>query len=188
MNEYAVASALKALISDNEATLLSGLTLDGVAKVIGQLTSSVLTPPELYYFVAIDVQSATAHYQMRPMPKNLRHTTKQTAGMLIDEYEASIYVVDYALKSMPIEGEVQSFEEEHQLFRQLTDRIVDLLDRTDQLTSGTYTMWIPGEGGDEDRRIGKENRLDAWEDSDGQHFELGSRITFRVKACSDSSI
>jgi hypothetical protein len=190
MNEVAVAQTLKTWVLDNKDTLDDTLYVDMTQKEIQQVTSSVLTPPALYYYIAIDVDSAYAHYEDdgRPRARNVAHNTLKDTAALFDDYACSIFVADYAIKVMPVEGEEQSFEEEHELFRTLTDRIVNLLDQTDKFTdaSGTYTMWIPGDGGDEDRRIDKDNRHDIWADENGQHFGIVCEIRFRIKACSTS--
>lgn len=190
MREVEVASTLKEFINDNKDTWVDGLTLDMEPKEIQQVSSSILTPPMLFYFVAVDIRNAISYYDDggRPRPRNMAHSSLKDYGLLIDEYLVALIVADYAIKTMPLEGEVQSFEEEHVLFRTLTDRMVDALDQQDKFVNADadYTMWIPGDGGDEDRRITKDNRADIWEDDGGQHFGLVTEISFLVKACSSS--
>lgn len=192
MQEAIVVNAIKDLLVANKETLEYELELDNMSKDMEQISASVLTPPSVFYYVAVDCMDAVSYYSPRqdmPNLTNISHATRvATTGMLVDEYNMAIIAVEYATKMMPPEGEVQSFEQEHDLFRTFTDRIVHLLDQTDKITSGTYSMWIPGEGGDEDRRISKNNRSEIWEDEHGQHFGIVSSITFTVRACSSSTL
>jgi hypothetical protein len=189
MNEYAVAGALKELIDTKRKTLVSGLSLDGEDRYIAQLTASILTPPERFYFVGIDVQDGDQSYDYPNAGRNVSHASKvaSAGAMMRDRYNVSIYVMDYAHKATPLENYVQSFEEEHQLFRVLTDRIVHLLDQTETMTYDSYTIYLIGDRGVEDRNIRKVNRHDAWESDDGDHFRLLTEISFRAEACSNSS-
>lgn len=194
MREVDVAQTLKQFILDNKEDWVDGLIIDGdeeIQKEIQQVSSSILTPPVLFYFVGVDVRGAVAYYEDsgRPRPRNMAHSSLKDYGLLFDEYQVALIVADYAVRTMPIEGEIQSFEEEHALFRTLTDRIVNSLDQQDKFVSlgGDYTMWIPGDGGNEDRRITKDNRADIWADDSGQHFGVVTDIVFTVKACSTSA-
>lgn len=188
MHEYNVALGLKNLISTEQANLVSGLVLDGYARDIEQLTTSILTPPEAFYFVSIDVASATMDYDNINAPRNVSHASMLTQpGIVRDEYEVAIYVMDYVYKTVPLEDATQAFEEEHGLFRTLTDRVVNLLDQTDIVTYDGFTFRIPGERGDEDRRIRKNNRAQAWSTDGAEHFQLFTQISFTVAACGDTT-
>jgi len=189
MNESKVALGYKKLIDDNREVLLDGLSAGGEEKEIKQLTSSILTPPELYYFVAVDVEQATMEYDSPKMPANISHSVaKDVSRLPFDTYEVRIYVLDYAVQTEPLESVLQSFEEEHETFRIFTDRIVNLLDHADRVTYELYTMWIPGTRGNEDRRITKSNRPDSWEDENGTYFRLLTEIAFQVRACSTNEL
>lgn len=174
MNEVAVRNAIKTLISDNNAVLMTDLTFQGNPRTIHQIVTSSLTPPTGYYFVSVTVSSAKAA---------VRTGMGKTVSVPPSEarYDVVIELSDYAIASPSEEDNI--FEKMDADFQLFSDRIVSLLraDRwiTDDVSVSQFRL------GNE-RAVTKNNLGTIWEEAAQYHAMLYCRITFQLlEECTD---
>ena len=125
MNRNAAKLAIKAFIRANEADLLSGLSAQGVNRILAQVTTSI-SPPSAYYWIGIEVASAKSfslpNVNFAKPPEWARH-------------EMVIHMSDHAIFQI---GDDEPYETMHSNFDLLGDRIVRLV--RPQVPG---TTWIP---------------------------------------------
>lgn len=117
METGTVKTIVKDLIVDNSATLLSGLTKQGQARIIHRITTSNLTPLDGFYYLAIRVTKVREQSHIK------RATTTRNPTRMA-EYDLEIDVVDEALVQ---DTDDSAYEGLHNDFDTFTDRIVSLL-------------------------------------------------------------
>lgn len=172
MNEKAAINALYATIDGAKATLVSGITHQGVAREIKGVFKSLLTSPlELY---SIHLHCASAEERFIEAANTVR-------GKDIALYNVEIHIYDYVMPQT-IDITQIPFEKMHDDFRLLKGRIVKLIkDDTVVFADGDVSFRLVDS-------IRVENRT-RWFDEGDQSFPLlYSIIRFElVDECADSS-
>lgn len=173
MNESAVRLALKKIISNSEAQLVSGLTNQGNPRRINQITTSSLTPPNGYYFISI-ITSENFTTNASGYRNTLLGPSEASYGVVIE-------IADYAMFTY---GEDEAYEQMDSDFQIFTDRIVSKLRESfkiiDPDTNKEYFL-------DQERRVIKTNLSEIWEDAAQYHAMLNATITFRLNdKCTDA--
>lgn len=179
MNESQCRTDVRNLINTNKATLVSGITHQGAARVINQITRSTLTPVKSYYFILITVprvREASTGPASRTVARPL--TTA--------EYPVRIEVADEAKIQA---DDVEAYDQMELDFEKLCDRIIKLF--KDQ-TSGFGTLGLTmkkSPSGEDDRQVEKINLSGTWKDTEGTSFaSLYCQINLTlVDGCVDDS-
>jgi len=176
VNEDAAVEAIRTLIYNNRATLVSGLTMvDGQARSIRGLYSNPFIPPtEGYYHVVVSCLGA----QEIETPEGGGNTFKMVWSAA---YDMQIEVADYAEMQ---QGEREIYQLVVRYFRLFVDRIVKLLEDTDWYPSAAATPRFrlehrTGRSGNVGQ-ITKRNIYGAWDTAENFEPMLYSVITFRI--------
>lgn len=142
MNTDSVKEMVKDLIVDNSATLLTGLTKQGEARIIHEISKSNLTPLPGYYYIIVRIPIAR-EFSNTNTASTLRKPTRWA------EYECELHVVDEALVQ---DTDDAAYEQLHADMDKFTDRIIKLI--KDQNCIGDC-MEIKRSPGENDRAFQK---------------------------------
>lgn len=174
MNELAVRRAIKDLILNNESTLIQGLVFQGQTRYINQVTYSVLTPPEGYFFITVSVSRANTSTR-----SGFGRTTALSPSEV--EYSVNIDVSDYAIATF---GENEMYEAMDSEFQLFTDRIVSLIRTNYWITDSTGLKFRI----DSERTVSKNNLSETWVEASQYHALLYTRISFTLlEECTDDT-
>ena len=169
MNEKEARLAVKELIDTNSATLLSGLTHFGQAREFVHLTTSAITPPTGYYFVAI--------YVINSRQTAMKIGTGNPSPIPQIFHNMEIAIVDYVDGE---DGETELYENMDSDFQILGDRIVNLLkEQLFIVSSGGIKFRINRQ----EPTVTKTNRPVTWEDGDAFYAMLFADINFELEEC-----
>lgn len=176
-NEAAVRRAIKTLINDNGTTLVQDIYQDGIQKQIEQITTSVLTAPSSYFFIAIS--TTDVRDKVRTGFENSNASIPPSEA----EYDLVIEVTNVATSSSEDD---QMYENVDSDFQTLGDRIVSLIRSTrwitDSVTSQKYRLV-----GNE-RLINKTNLTSIFTEGSQYYSMLYSRISFTLlEECTDDT-
>ncbi len=173
MNIPAAKAAIKGLIDDNKATFVNGLTAQGIARSIAQITTSPLTPPQAYYFVVIECSSANAANAIAQA--NMQFPPRRYI------YSIQLGVTDYAVGQT---GEDQLYEAMSDDFGLLISRMVNLLETTALITDAdsglTFRLLRSGQA---NRLIQVDSLPMTWADAEGYHSMLLAQLSFQLEEC-----
>lgn len=119
MDQVSLMYALKELVEDNKAALVSGFVHQGASRKIEKVSLSPLDPPASFYHIVINVEFAESVREpgLRTRRESIRRNT----------YGCEIHIVDVAL---PQPGESVAYERMTIDFRTLTDRLEGLVRNT----------------------------------------------------------
>lgn len=148
MDTAAVKQQIKDLIldQDNKATLLLGLSKQGRERGIATITTSSLTPPDGYFYIAIAIPSSNEKSDPKAGVKTARHPIRMA------EYSIEVIVADEALMSIT---EEEHYERMQTDFDNFVDRLIALI--KDQTWIGTNPkLQLKRRPGDGDREIKKD--------------------------------
>lgn len=162
MKELQALQATQNLISSIEEEVFEDIIVGTQQRGFAHITTSSLTPPTAYYFVAIFATSPEEYYPTVIIPQSF--------------YDITITVIDYIVG---ITGETELFETMGNQFTLVTDRIVNKL-RTESFTAddgSTFRLELP------EKRISKNNRPVSWEDAESYFAYCFSEISFRLESC-----
>jgi hypothetical protein len=181
MNRDGAKQAVKAYIQANEATLLSGLTAQGVNREIRQLTTSI-APPRDYYWIGIECKQA------RSFSMPARNVIKPPEWV---KYDMVVHISDYAIFQT---GDDEPYEIMHSQFDLFGDRIVRLI--RPQVPG---TTWIPSANDaprfrltidhhETDQVVAVDSLCLVGEHQAGLAAMLYSTIRFELFECADLSL
>lgn len=145
MDTVAVKQSIKDLIRDNQATLLSGLDKQGRERIIQTVSTSSLTPPDGYYFIAILVPDSLEKSNPNRGVRTTRHPTSMA------EYDINIIVADEAIMRI---GEEHHYEGMQEDFDEFIDRLVALI-RDQNWIGSSPKLQLKRQPGEGDRQIGR---------------------------------
>jgi hypothetical protein len=161
--------AFKTLLTNNESLLLDGIIVGGMQREFAHITTSQLTPPTAYYFVAVHVPDLEA-------TENPIGGLNSLDGIEQDEYNVNITIIDYI---NGVFGEDELYETMNTHYDIVSDRIVNLI-----FTSNTFTA-PSGEklSLSRPKSVSKSTSPVNWSDAEQYHAVLMGEITFSVEAC-----
>lgn len=175
MNQAPLLHALKELVEDNEATLVSGFTHQGAARSIAQISLSTLDAPRDFYFVLIVVPEVVSRRALgtRTRKESIEHCT----------YDCDIHFVDAAF-TQP--GEELSYQQMTLDFRLMIDRMVAIIRATGCFSADapydttTFEVLNEADGG---RVVTVRNEDQSWYDADEAFLAswLYSTVSFQVE-------
>ena len=180
MYEQPVLDALKTLISDNESTLLTGITFQGGQKTIHQITTSNLTPPSGYPYILIYCTEVLEESNLSTgASPTVRHPKRRAP------YQIRIEITDQAIVRS---DDNQAYEQSHKDFRLFIDRIVNLI-RTQTWIGTSPKTQLNRSAGVDDRVIRKQNLSGTWQDVEKNWWAtLHSVLSFElIDGCVDTS-
>lgn len=174
MNITAVKQAVKEAIVTAEATIISGLTHQGMSRSFAHVTTTALTPPQGYYYIVVDSSGSES-----------RSKVAGNASMpaRVNLYSMNISIADYAVGQT---GEDELYEKMAGDFATVVSRLVGLFETTAMFTdpdSGNTFRLIRALAGGSDRSIRVNNIPNSWSDADGFHALLLSQISFQLEGC-----
>lgn len=165
MNETAILDALKSLIDDNKSTLVTGMTHQGQARAIEHITTSVLTPPVAYYYIALEINEVAESSKF-----GVFATAERPPRSAV--YNCEVNVADYLVG---VAGEAELYETMHNSFRLLVDRIAKLIEEQKWIPSISDSPKVrlvrSGTAGN-DRAIQKVNTNQGWFDQAESYHAL----------------
>lgn len=174
--ESEVRQAIKNLIEANKTSLLSTLTK---TRTIHQVTTSVLTPPEDYFFILVYVSNVHK--------SSLEARSVQVSGLETITYTVHVVVIDYA--EVDINLDAEEFETADADFQKLTDGIANLINSQKWFTVGTTKgQLVKTRSNETDRVINKTNETVMDMDGDNLLFRLDSDISFTIQIDNKSAI
>ncbi len=160
MNVDAVKAAVKKLVDDNVATLVAGLTVGTIAKVIGQTTQSMFTVAKLPVHVGVACTVAEEWFETTMMGANVRRQSQQSK-IKKNRYDIEVHFSDLAAH---ISGEspgtaTEHFETSQAAFDKIVDRFVKLLEDNPNIPPavGSYVIEVLDDGSTEARRKRRSN-------------------------------
>lgn len=169
MNEAAVVSSLKQLILNNESTLCSGLTFQGLPKRIHQVTTTNLTEATGYTFILVYCLAGDERSQPTAAGTSRQPSRRTTYPIRIEITDEGAYQ----------RGEDQPYEQSHQDHRLFCDRLVDLIESQEWIGTAPKLMLERDQGRANDRAINKQNLSGSWEDVEGNWWAtLHTQINF----------
>lgn len=179
MNESAVKTALRDLISSNEAVLTLGLVHQGKQRSFAQVTRSNLTPPAGYYYIIIMIPSSVERSSARSRTQ-VRNPVREAV------YQVQVEIYDEANMDQDFDDEV--YEHMHLDFDTLTDRVIKLV-RDQEWISASERLKLVRSPDNTDRTITKQSVSGTWGDTETAEVAmLGCRITFAlVGECLDDT-
>lgn len=182
MNERAAVQAVYTVLDSARASLVTGITHNGVARTIKHLSTTNLAAPVEYYAVSVECTSCK-EFSMQG--------ANSVAGVPWAVYEMVIQLGDVA--NIQPSSDTNPYETAHADFRKLRDRVVKLIRET--------VKWMPASSanprfrlavgnGEYDRPVSVENQNFTFSDiEDVEYAMLFSRISFSLQDhCSDSSL
>jgi hypothetical protein len=189
LNEDAVKAALKKLVDDNAATLVAGLTVGTIAKVIGQTTQSMFTIAKLPIHVGVGITTADEWYETTMMGANVRRQSQQKK-IKKNLYSAEVHFSDEAAQ---VSGEspgttTEHFETSQAAFDKVVDRFIKLLEDNPDIPPavGSYTIEVLDDGSTEARRKRRENRHYREQDASGARRDVYySIVKIQVETCGE---
>lgn len=188
MNEDAVKAAVKKLVDDNEATLVAGLTVGGIAKAIGQTTQSVFTIAEFPIHVGVVVTSAEEWFETIAMGNNVRRQSQQQK-IKRNRYDTEVHFSDMAVQ---VEDEqpgttTEHFETAQAVFDKVVDRFVKLLEDNPNIppASGSYTIEVLDDGSNEARRKRRQNQHYREDTAGGRRSIFYSIVRLQLETCGE---
>jgi hypothetical protein len=174
MNELAVRRTVKDLILNNESTLVQGLIFQGQSRYINQVTYSVITPPNGYFFITVSVTRATTSTRT-----GFGRTTSVPPSEV--EYSVVVDISDYAVATFGEDAMYEAMDSEFQLF---TDRLVALFRSSYWMTDSTGLKFRL----DSERSVLKSNLSETWVEASNYHALLYTRISFTLlEECTDDT-
>ena len=169
MNEKEARLAIQSLLNTNSSTLLSGISHFGQDRVFAHLTTSAITPPTGYYFIAV--------YAINIRETAMKIGTNNPSPIPQIFHNMEIALVDYI---DGITGETELYEQMDSDFQMLGDRIVDLLkDQLFIVSPGSIKFRINRQ----EPTVTKTNRPVTWEDGDSFYAMLFADINFELEEC-----
>lgn len=171
--------ALKNLIRTNEATLVSGITHQGVDREIKKIALARAVAPDSFYHTLIEVEVATSLPAVQR--SNLVKVTERNL------YVCAIHIADAALQQTP-DVEENPYEKMTLDFRRFTQRIVAVLREAGD-NGGCFQAPAPNNNGKfrlptsgPERQVIVRNDDDSWIGSGGLlNFMLYTRILFTLE-------
>lgn len=171
--------ALKNLIEVNEATLVSGITHQGVAREIKKIALARMVAPDSFYHILIEVEATTS---LPAIPKS--NVVKITERNL---YVCAIHVADAAFQQA-VSEEDNPYEKMTLDFRRFTQRIVAVLREAGD-SGGCFQAPAPNNNGKfrlptsgPERQVIVRNDDDSWIGTGSLlNFMLYTRILFTLE-------
>jgi len=108
-DDVQLATTVKQLVRDNEATIIANVKQNGVLRKIGVLTTTKLTPPQSFYYVLIEV----------PLSEEVTED-----NLTFRKYTLRVTVGDYATTTP---GDKNLYEDTNNEFRGVTNRLIDVI-------------------------------------------------------------
>jgi len=162
-----ILQTIRALIEDNATDILDGIIVSGVQREFEHITTSPVTPPTGYYFVAIDAEPISLSEDSGP---------NVLKGNKIANYGVVISIVDYIYG---VRGETELYETMHNQFRDVADRLQELIYDQDTFispdTTHKYTLV--------DFDVDRNDLSTSWEDSENYQAVVGTEIRFELEEC-----
>jgi len=155
MNEAAVLSALKNLITDNEQFLCRGLFYQGQAKRFQRVTTTNLTAPDGYTHILIFCMNGDETSQ-----PTAATTTKAPSRRAV--YSIRLEITDQGEWR---EGEDNAYEESHLDHRKLCDRIAALIEGETWIGTAPKLELLRDQGRAADRAIRRQDLSGVWRDT-----------------------
>ena len=169
MNELAAREAVRDWIQTNASIFVSGLTRQGAAMALNQVTRSLFTRPQQYPYIVV--------HCTRAWTEDIGSASRYTKSY----YDMVIEINDFAF---PQEGEEHVYEEMDGAMRTLSDRMVNALFSLtrDKICSDGVCFQLYLEGG---AGIDKRNNDTALTDQEMSvvGLILGAEITFTIMEC-----
>lgn len=180
MYEQAHLDNLKALIVANESTLMTGITFQGAAKTIHQITTTNLTPPTGYPYILIysPTNRERSNLEGGSSP-TVNHPRRKAT------YPIVIEITDQAVVSS---DDDEAYETAHSNFRLFIDRLCKLIKDQTWIGTNPRAKLVRGDG-DDDRVISKQNLSGTWQDTESNWWAtLHTQLDFElIDECVDSS-
>jgi hypothetical protein len=176
--EQKVLDSLKTLVDNNKTTLMTGITYQGAAKTIHQITTTNLAPPSGYPYILIYCSGVKEQSNLTEAP-TVRHPRRKA------NYRIRIEVTDQAIL---VTGDDEAYEQSHRDYRLFIDRLVYLL-RTQTWIGTLPKTQLTRAAGDNDRAIDVQNLSGTWQDTEMNWWAiLHSQLSFElIDECVDAS-
>jgi hypothetical protein len=177
LNPEAVKSAVKTLILDNEAALVTNLAIQGQQITLKQVTKSNLTFAHSTVFVTVHIGRA---YGVSNRAVNVARPTRKGV------YNVQVELLE---TGQPEVGDDQPYETVHETFIRFASRVVGLIESQTFIGTDPKTELLKSEGENADRRVDLFDLCSPETDKNGiTHAMLHARIAFSLEGrCFDGT-